>query len=162
MRSLIVINFMKRKGTAMAAIPFVLIAILTSGFPQQPQSEEQNVPVITIERTGGFAGVDDLVSVFANGKVLDEGGKIRHIRLTGLEGFIRSVEKVGAPAPDEATVPQRVCSDCFVCTITVLRGEAAKKLVVEEPIRVPSEKGSEDAKAIRDFLSVVFSQSHSE
>ena len=92
---------MKRKGEAMAGISVILIAILSSAFSQQPQSEKLNVPapVITIERTGGFAGVDDQVSVFPDGKVLDAAGKVRHVEPARLQGFIRSVEKVGAPAP---------------------------------------------------------------
>jgi hypothetical protein len=140
-------------------MPFLLVAILVFCLPPRIQSAEQEAPVITIERTGGYAGVDDRVSVYADGKFLDVNGKIRHMHPAGVEGFIRSMEKVGARAPNMAAVSQSYCWDCFTYTITISRGDAVESFVVAEPIIGSSEKDPNDARAIRDFLTVVFSKS---
>jgi hypothetical protein len=58
-------RYIPMRGAAMASILFALIVILASYFPQQSRSEKPKVPVITIERTGGYLGVDDQVSLFA-------------------------------------------------------------------------------------------------
>ena len=141
----------------MAGPFFVSIAIIAATFSQQPQSEKPNVPAIMIERTGGFAGAENRVSVFADGKVIDGTGKIRHVRPSSVEEFIRSVEKVGAPAPDKAAVPQGYCFDCFMYTIKIPKDEAGKTFVFEEPITSHSGKEPEGIRVIRDFLAVVFS-----
>ena len=143
----------------MIRIPFVLIAILAFCLPPRIQSAEQEAAVITIERTGGYAGVDDHVSVYADGRFIDENGKVRHMAIASLEGFIRSMKKVGAPAPNMVTASQSYCSDCFTYTITICRSDVVEGFVVADPIFGSSEKDLDDARAIRDFLTIVFSKS---
>jgi hypothetical protein len=140
-------------------MPFILTAILAFCLPPRIQSAEQEAPIIAIERTGGYAGVDDRVSVYADGKFIDENGKIRHMHPARVEGFIRSMEMVGASAPNMATVSQSYCSDCFTYTITISRGDAVEGFVIAEPNFGSSEKDPDDARAIRDFLTIVFSKS---
>ena len=143
----------------MTRMLFVLIAILAFCLPPRLQSAEGEATVITIERTGGYAGVDDQVSVYADGEFISKNGKVRHMAPATMEGFIRSMEKVGAPAPNMAAVSQSYCSDCFTYTITICRGDVVKGFVVTEPIFGSSEKDPDDAQAIRDFLTMVFSKS---
>ena len=144
----------------MAGAQFVLFAIFAASFLQQPQSEKPEGPVMTIEREGGFAEVYDQVSVYADGRVIDEAGKVRHVRQSSLENFIRSVEQVSTVEPEKGTVFQGLCHDCFTYTIKTFKNESSKAFVLEEPVRRPSEKESNDTRTIRDFLSVVFSRSH--
>jgi hypothetical protein len=144
----------------MTRILFILIAILAFCLPPQLQSAEREAIVITIERTGGYAGVDDHVSVHANSEFINENGKVRHMTPAIIEGFIRSIEKVGAPAPNMATVSLSYCSDCFTYKITICRGDVAVGFVVAEPILGSSEKDPDDVRTIRDFLTMVFSKSY--
>jgi len=147
------------KRIIMVSILLIFIAALAPLVPQQSQSESPARPALTIERVGGFAGVDDQVSISADGEVVDKAGKILRVGPASLEGFIRSIEKVGIPSADKATVPHGFCSDCFTYRISMFHRDIHKSFVVEEPIVFSSDKKSEDAKIIRDFLSLVFSQS---
>jgi len=140
----------------MLGILLVFIATIASFVPQKFQSESPTGPVLTIERTGGFAGVDDHVSIYADGKVIDGVGKVLHIPPATIERFIRSVETVGTPAPGKGTAPQNLCSDCFIYRINISQNNALKSFTLGEPIVSSSEKESDDAKAIREFLKVVF------
>ena len=146
----------------MISILCVLVLILASCFPQRSQSEKAAAPVLTIARTGGYVGVEDRVSVFADGKIIDDIGKVRHVRSAMLEGFVRSVEKVGYSSPDKATTPRSMCFDCFVYKISVWRGDASEAFVFEEPFFSSSGSERDDTIAIRNFLGLVFSNSHKE
>ncbi len=141
----------------MAIILFLSIATLFAGFSQPYRSEAPGPPVLTIERTGGFAGVHDQISIFPGGKVLDKTGKVRRVRPARIEGFIRSVEKIGASAPEKPTSAQAHCSDCFTYTIKILQGGTEKKFLLKEPLHI-SEEESEDSRSVHNFLSLVFSE----
>ncbi|MBN1571104.1 MAG: hypothetical protein JXA73_24930 [Acidobacteria bacterium] len=144
----------------MAGVLIILIAIFASCFPEQSRSENPNAPVITIKRTGGYAGVDNQIYIFADGKVIEETGKVRHVQPATLERFIRSMEKVGTMAPDKAAGFERYCFDCFLYTVNISRGDAINMFILKEPIPSSSKKEVNDAQTIRDFLSVIFSPSY--
>ncbi len=107
-------------------------------------------------------GVEHEVSLFADGKVIDAKGKIRHVRPALMQDFIRSIGKIHAAAPDKACVFQSLCFDCFRYTISISWNSMVETFGIAEPITITAEKGVDEARAIQEFLSDIFSQSDRE
>ncbi len=141
-----------------------LIAILASSSWRQASLQtppattpKTPAPAIIIDRTGGFAGVDDEVSIFPDGKVLDNSGKVRRIPPADLSRFIHSVEKVGIAAKHETQgKTSSHCSDCFMYAVKIQQGDTFRRFVIEEPILHASGKDAADIRVVRDFLAAVF------
>lgn len=109
---------------AIAALFAVGAVLLLSGrdTPPAPAAATRSATtLVTFHRSGGFAGVDDLVKVRRDRRVTirRRGAAARHARLSrrAMERLRRALTQARFDEPP-ADAPPSGCADCFVYTIT--------------------------------------------
>jgi hypothetical protein len=142
-----------------------LPGILACGVPGRNinggRSSETNESdrIITVERTGGIAGLHRLLSINPDGTILDEKGNIKREPPQNIERFVRQIQKAAIVVTSPISSPTINCSDCFVYRITI-NGKGGPKLMIwiEPPISTTS-SNPETIQMIQAFLHRMFDQS---
>jgi hypothetical protein len=126
-----------------------------------PHSQAQTKPaaapmqsgafLISIERTGGIAGIYEKFSINPDGRVTNAAGEMQQIPAQALEAIRRRVEALDVPKSCNIRVTGGLCSDCFQYVIILIGSSGRRTLVFEDPIS-GSDSVSSIARELRDLV----------
>jgi hypothetical protein len=105
---------------AIAAVVAVAVTVVVSTSGTTPSPAAVNGTLVTFARTGGFAGVNDRVTVKRDRRVTvrSRGDAAKHTRLSraAMQKLRRELDDAQIDHPPADSPPS--CADCFVYTIT--------------------------------------------
>lgn len=119
----------------------------------KPAAEQMQAgnSLISIERTGGIAGIHERFSIYQDGRVTNAAGQAQQMPAQALEAIRRRVEALDVPKSCEIRVTGGLCSDCFQYII-ILTGPSGKRTLVLEDPMAGSDSVSRIARELRDLV----------
>lgn len=98
--------------------------------------------VIVFHRTGGVAGVDDLWSIYPDGRVVSSKGEEQTIQAEQVTALLAAIEALGFFDMKDSYGRLSQCKDCFTYELTVSSGGKVKSITtVENASDAPPELG---------------------
>jgi hypothetical protein len=107
--------------------------------------------IISVERTGGIAGIHEKFSIYPDGRVTNAVGQTQQMPAQALEAIRRRVEALDVPKSCEIRVTGGLCSDCFQYRIILTGPSGTRTLVLEDPM-AGSDSVSRIARELRDLV----------
>ena len=83
-------------------------------------------PVIVFKRGGGFAGVSEEWTVYADGRVIPAGGAVHTLPAETVSTLLAGIEALGFFEMNDAYGRGGVCNDCFLYEISVTHAGQTK------------------------------------
>jgi hypothetical protein len=120
---------------------FVLIMLLTSCAPApQPEVPVEKEPVvgesqdfvITMEISGGIAGISEKYTVFSDGRIVSNQGKEANIDPENAADLFATIQELNFFDMQDDYTAFSTCRDCFTYIITVQNGDRVKSVRAEE------------------------------
>jgi hypothetical protein len=112
--------------------------------------DREGAPAICFERTGGFAGVSERFSIYADGRVVNEKGREQKIPPETVERFRHRFEALRSPKGNQPRRSQ--CRDCYQYRITVSVDSGVETFVLEDPLQDRVDALSKVSKELCDLL----------
>ncbi len=148
---------MTRRALLFLFLFFSSMGLLVFGQAQtQATGTAQARPVtgyaILFERFGGYAGWHDRFWIYPDGRIENEGGKVKEITPQSVTAFKQRIEPLFPPKSQKTPMWQRLCSDCYQYRITILVDSGVRSMILSEPLRTKSDKLAQITQELRDLL----------
>jgi len=88
--------------------------------------------VVTLKRTGGFAGLSNEWRFYADGRLVKNGADDKMLQPAQVEALLETIRAAGFFQLEKDKYTAEVCQDCFVYTVTVIDQGGAKQVVVDD------------------------------
>ncbi len=116
------------------------------------QAKPESGYVILFERTGGYAGWHDRFWIYADGRVVNEGGEVKRVTPKQVTALTQRLEALLPQGSPEVQKRQNYCCDCYRYRIAVRSGPAVRSVTLSEPLRTKSDPLARLAQEVRDLV----------
>lgn len=111
--------------------------------------------VVTYSRTGGLAGASERWSIYLDGRVVQEGGRVGSIAVTEVNQLLVEIEAKGFFDWPEHPRSLDRCADCFTYSITVAFEGKINQITLTNAEADASEEAWSIVEGIQEILQAV-------
>jgi len=99
----------------------ILAALWIGSGPNPPQEEheQRDAALVSLERSGGFAGVQEKYEIYEDGRIINSRGTTIRVPAARVESILRRIAALDLPDSCRIQIPTGLCSDCFYYRITM-------------------------------------------
>jgi len=122
------------KKTTIILVLFALVLAACGSLGAKAKDEADKEPVIVFQRSGGFAGVTEEWSIYADGKIAKKDGKELTVASAQVTALLAAIDTAGfyeMKAGPGAGGPTS-CKDCFTYQLTVTSNKKSNTITVQE------------------------------
>lgn len=109
--------------------------------------------VVTVVRSGGFAGVHHKFRIYSDGRIANSKGTAHRIPVARLHSILNRITALDLPKSYEIGIPGTLCSDCFHYVITIRTESGKVVLRMDESQMGGQDALSKTAREIRDLVA---------
>jgi hypothetical protein len=109
--------------------------------------------LVSIVRSGGFAGIHETFAIYPDGKATNPEGKMQQIQAKSLDSILRQIGALDLPRSCQIVFPPSSCSDCFQYRITLTGSNGTRTLILDETQIGGWDSVSKLAREIRDLIA---------
>jgi hypothetical protein len=124
-------NTRSRVKLVVTAACCILISVLARA--QEKQGSEPPTPptgyVLMFERTGGYAGVQEKIWVYPDGRAINDAGKTAKISPDVINKWLEKISTFPALSAPDSFPADSYCMDCFIYQLTTYRKDGTKRLI---------------------------------
>ena len=138
-------------ATSTPVIPAATPTVVASSTPEsatatppatpEPTSTPGTGPLIVYERSGGFAGRHDLFRIYADGRIVSEGGAMtgggNALAPQQITSVVARIVEAGFFSLEDAYLPPNKCCDLFTYKLTIMRDGKAKTVTTMDSAKQP-------------------------
>jgi len=119
------------------------------------QTEQPTNALVVVERSGGYAAVQEKFEVYLDGKVINAAGLKRKVSASRLDSLLRNITALDAATPPRIDLrnKQWLCFDCFRYRITVFSPEGRTIIIDMDELEMGADtKISALTRSVRDLV----------
>jgi hypothetical protein len=122
------------KKITVALILFALVLTACASLGAKAKDEANKEPVIVFQRSGGFTGVSEQWSIYANGKIAKKDGKELTVEPAQVTVLLEALQAAGfyEMKASPSLAGSGNCNDCYTYQLTVTSGGKENSITVQE------------------------------
>ena len=122
------------KKIIVVLILFALVLTACASLGVKAKDEANKEPVIVFQRSGGFAGMSEQWSIYANGKIVKEIGEEHSIGPAQVTALLDALQVAGfyEMKASSSVAGSGNCNDCYTYQLTVTSGGKENSITVQE------------------------------
>ena len=121
--------------------------------PTDSGASKSGGAVIIYERSGGFAGISEMWTIFPDGRVVSADGEEFTVPADEVAALLAAIEALGFFDMNNPSGLPSTCADCFVHQITVNSGERMNSITIQGRISDPEDPRAKILEEINNFLA---------
>jgi len=121
--------------------------------PTDSGASKSGGAVIIYERSGGFAGISEMWSIYADGRVVSGDGEEFTVPADEVAALQAEIEASGIFEMIGTSGLPSACADCFVHQITVSDGEKPNSITIQGGISNPEDPRAKILEEINNLLA---------
>jgi hypothetical protein len=122
------------KKITVALVLFALVLTACASLGAKAKDEANKEPVIVFQRDGGFAGVSEQWSIYANGKIVKKDGEEHNVGPAQVTALLEALQAAGfyEMKASPSIAGSGSCNDCFTYQLTVTSGGKENTITAQE------------------------------